>query len=189
MRVLVIDDNEATALLFCELAKACGCESRYCTNPAVAVDITREWQPNVILLDVATPGIDGYRLAPMLRAAGDGAIQQILAIGEYVADAEKLSAATIDGHVVRPASLAERGIVESCLVNGATSNSQSLTAREREVSRLIAHGYSNKEIAEGLQISVKTVDTHKARIMDKLRISTRAELVRLALHEGWLGKE
>jgi DNA-binding NarL/FixJ family response regulator len=61
-----------------------------------------------------------------------------------------------------------------------------LTDREMEVARLIAQGHSNKEIATRLGISVKTVETHKARLMEKLGVESRVELIRYAMDEGWL---
>ncbi|MFC7443029.1 response regulator [Laceyella putida] len=61
-----------------------------------------------------------------------------------------------------------------------------LTEREQEVLTLIAKGYSNKEIAEQLILSVKTVETHKSHIMEKLHLKTRPELVRYALKKGLL---
>lgn len=64
-----------------------------------------------------------------------------------------------------------------------------LTEREREVLSLVAQGYTNQEIADRLVVSVKTVETHRAHIMSKLGLRTRAELVRYALREGYLMPE
>ena len=64
-----------------------------------------------------------------------------------------------------------------------------LTDREREVLGLVAQGYTNQEIADRLIVSVKTVETHRAHIMSKLGLQTRAELVRYALREGYLTPE
>ena len=61
-----------------------------------------------------------------------------------------------------------------------------LSEREREVLRLLALGHTNQEIAQMLYISVRTAETHRAHIMQKLRLSTRAELVRYALEQGLL---
>jgi two-component system response regulator NreC len=61
-----------------------------------------------------------------------------------------------------------------------------LSDREAEVVRLIAAGYTNKEIASRLALSVKTVETYKARSMEKLGLDSRADLVRYALQRGWL---
>ena len=63
-----------------------------------------------------------------------------------------------------------------------------LTARESEVLRLVALGHSNKEIAATLEVSVKTIETHKANGMAKLGLKSRAALVRFAMEEGWLGE-
>jgi len=64
-----------------------------------------------------------------------------------------------------------------------------LSDREREVLRLVAEGYTNQEVAERLVVSVKTVETHRAHLMSKLGLQTRAELVRYALREGYLTPE
>ena len=64
-----------------------------------------------------------------------------------------------------------------------------LSDREREVLRLLARGYTNQEIASQLYISVRTAETHRAHIMQKLRLTTRAELVRYALAQGLLADE
>jgi two-component system response regulator NreC len=61
-----------------------------------------------------------------------------------------------------------------------------LSSREREVLRLLAYGHTNQEIAKQLFISVRTAETHRAHIMQKLRITTRAELVRYAITQGLL---
>ena len=67
-----------------------------------------------------------------------------------------------------------------------TLTSQRLTPREREVLRLLALGYTNREVADELYISVRTVETHRASILAKLRVRTRAELVRYARQAGML---
>ena len=64
-----------------------------------------------------------------------------------------------------------------------------VTEREEGVLKQIAWGFSNKEIADQLGISVKTVEYHKARAMDKLTLKSRAEIVNYALHRGWLKED
>ncbi len=78
------------------------------------------------------------------------------------------------------------GRVSSGLPQPADYVDGTLTDREGEVVRLIAHGHSNQEIAGQLTISVKTVETHKAHALGKLRLHGRADLVRYAAHRGWL---
>jgi two-component system response regulator NreC len=67
-----------------------------------------------------------------------------------------------------------------------TTSFDTLTDREREILKLVAEGYTNREIAETLFISVKTVETHKTNIMEKLNLHKRAELVRYAIRKGLL---
>jgi CheY-like chemotaxis protein len=102
VRVLVIDDNDACAFLLSELVKSRGCESLYCTMPIQAIDTVKKWQPNVILLDLLMPGIDGYQLAPKLREVSHGTVPRIFLVSGYLPDREKLSAATIDGYLLKP---------------------------------------------------------------------------------------
>ncbi len=71
----------------------------------------------------------------------------------------------------------------------AAADSDPLSDREREVLRLLALGHTNQEIAKSLYISVRTAESHRAHIMQKLRLTTRAELVRYALSQGLLTEE
>ncbi|MNW25985.1 Oxygen regulatory protein NreC [compost metagenome] len=73
--------------------------------------------------------------------------------------------------------------------DGASGPYDTLSDREREILSWIAKGYSNKEIAEHLVISVKTVETHKSNLMDKLNLRTRPELVKFAMKKGLLNYE
>lgn len=66
---------------------------------------------------------------------------------------------------------------------------ESLSEREREILRLLAEGHTNAEIAQKLNLSVKTVETYRTRIMEKLHLRTRAELVRYALRKGLISEE
>jgi len=61
-----------------------------------------------------------------------------------------------------------------------------LTARERQVALMLAEGRTNREIAAELDISIKTVDTHRGKIMQKLELANNVELCRLAIREGWM---
>jgi len=69
---------------------------------------------------------------------------------------------------------------------GSKPGGDEITEREAEVLRLVAWGYTNKEVAGYLRISVKTVETHKANLMQKLDLKSRVEIVRYALRKGWL---
>ena len=84
-------------------------------------------------------------------------------------------------------ALATRRTSDTHVEFDATVLSADLTSREIEVASMAALGHSNAEIAGGLKLSVKTVETHKTRLMGKLGLRTRAQLVRYALYRGWLG--
>lgn len=88
---------------------------------------------------------------------------------------------------------ATKSLIEEFLQMVKTGEEQAkyeiLTEREKEVLVLIAKGFSNKEIAEQLTVSVKTVESHKAHIMEKLHLRTRPDLVRYAIKKGWLDFE
>jgi two-component system response regulator NreC len=113
-------------------------------------------------------GASGYVLKEAVDAEVVGAVREVAAGGRYVHP--ELGARLIH------ADAEERARVEA----------DPLSDREREVLRLLALGHTNQEIASMLYLSVRTVETHRAHIMQKLRLSTRAELVRHAMEQGLL---
>jgi DNA-binding NarL/FixJ family response regulator len=174
-----------------------------------------ELAPDVLLLDLSMPGVGGVDAAeriaadcPQVRVLAltmheeRGYVTRLLRTGAagYVlkrtASAElvrAIRAVAAGGTYVDP-SLAGALLAEPTPRAGRGSgpgrdvNAQELSAREGEVLRLVARGHSNKEIAAELEISVKTVETHKANGMAKLGVTNRAALVRFALGEGWLNE-
>jgi len=179
-----------------------------------AVRVAQEIQPDIVLMDVSMGEAGGVaatrqvlRVCPMTRVLmltmhDDAAyVQQALDAGAagYVlkraADSELLAAirAVQRGETFLYPAVA-KVLVDDYLrmkKSGETVAAQApdpLTAREREVLTQIAQGYSNHEIAERLTVSVKTIETHKARIQEKLGLRTRAELVRYAMQKGLMGQ-
>jgi DNA-binding NarL/FixJ family response regulator len=181
------------------------------SNGEDAARLAREVRPDIVLMDITMPGAGGIeatirirRESPAVRVLAltmhdDAAyLRSILAAGAagYVvkraADAELLSAirTTYRGETYLAPSLAGAMVQEvlgrkprkgSAEVPGDT-----LSEREREVLRLVAQGHTNEEIADRLFISAKTVATYRARLMEKLGLKTRADLVRYALAIGLL---
>ena len=175
-----------------------------------AVERVRELAPDVVLLDVTMPRAGGLdvideirRTSPRTRVLmltmhdDEGYLKKALAAGgsgyvlKRAADAELLSAirAVYRGgtylHQEHTRLLLE-GMVDRQRAQGAMPNEPPLSPREREVLRLVALGYTNQQAAEILYLSVKTVETYRARVMAKLGLHTRAELVRYALRNGLL---
>jgi two-component system response regulator NreC len=120
----------------------------------------------------------------MLKAGADGYVPK------KAADAELLAAirSTIKGEHFIHASLTKNLIPEFLTKSGSHEAVSALSQREREVLYLLALGYTNQETAERLLLSVKTVETYKQRLKDKLGIQGRSELVRFALENGLLDK-
>jgi len=171
-----------------------------------AVFEVREKQPDVILLDVVMPGESGIEGTPkLLREAPDARVlvlsmqddpryvREAFAVGAsgYVlkeaADTELVAAVKEvagGGRYVHPALGAR--LIAAEAEQRAREEADPLSDREREVLRLLALGHTNQEIAKMLYISVRTAETHRAHIMQKLRLQTRAELVRHAIDHGLL---
>jgi DNA-binding NarL/FixJ family response regulator len=171
-----------------------------------AVFEARALKPDVILMDVVMPGKSGIEAAPLVLHEAPEAkvlvlsmqddpryVREAFAAGAagYVlkeaADAELVQAVrevAAGGSYVHPALGARMVVAEAEAKRQAEADP--LSEREREVLRLLALGHTNQEIAKLLYISVRTAETHRAHIMQKLRLSTRAELVRYALAHGLL---
>ena len=171
---------------------------------AAAVDCVGSLRPNVALVDISMPQINGLeatreikKVAPetavvALTRYGDNAyVQELVRAGAlgYIlkqsASRELLQAirAAAAGRVYLDSALGKGALVSS---HGRGEGRPPITDREAEVLRLMALGNSNKEIAAALEISVKTVEVHKANAMRKLGLQGRIDIIKYALLKGWL---
>jgi DNA-binding NarL/FixJ family response regulator len=175
-----------------------------------AVLEARKLRPDVVVMDVSMPGVNGLqatqamkascpqvRVLTLTRHADDGYLLQLLRAGAsgYVLKQSRaaevlhaIRAVSGGGTYVDPA-VADKLV--GSLGRGAQPPAEGITkpplsAREEEVLRLVAWGYSNKEIAAQLDLSVKTIETHKANATQKLGLQNRIDIVRFALLQGWL---
>ncbi len=172
-----------------------------------AVEKAQELLPDILVMDISMPKLNGLKatqkineLCPQVkvltlsRHADDGYVREILSAGAcaYVlkqsAPSELIHAIRAvagGGKYIDPKVAAKvMSTYSDRAVRGETRGS--LTDRESEILRLIALGYSNKEIAASLSLSVKTIEVHKANAMRKLNITSRIDLVRYAIFQGWL---
>jgi len=171
-----------------------------------AIFQARTLKPDVLLMDVMMPDQSGLEVLPQLLHEHPETKVLVLSMQDdprYVREAFAVGA---KGYVLKDAADTElvaairevaRGgryvhpELGARLVTAETeerrrAEEDPLSEREREVLRLLALGHTNQEIAKQLYISVRTAETHRAHIMQKLRLSSRAELVRYALGEGLL---
>jgi two-component system, NarL family, response regulator NreC len=178
-------------------------------NAQDAVFRVRELTPDVILLDLVMPGESGIEVLPKLLKEAPGAKVLVLSMQDEPSYVREAFAAGASGYVLKEAAdeevvnavreIAGGGsyvhptlgarMVTADAAARAAAEADPLSDREREVLRLLALGHTNQEIAKLLYISVRTAETHRAHIMQKLRLSTRAELVRHALAHGLLDDE
>ena len=172
-----------------------------------AVTKAQELLPDVLVMDISMPKLNGLKATQKInevcphvkvltlsRHADDGYIRELLGAGAcaYVlkqsAPSElihAIRAVAAGGKYIDPKLAAK--VMDNYSDRGARGEAKgNLTDRESEVLRLIALGYSNKEIAARLSLSVKTVEVHKANAMRKLNITSRIDLVRYAIFQGWL---
>lgn len=168
-----------------------------------AVFLTRRHRPGVILLDVTMPGRSGLDVLPELLKESPTSRVLILSMEDDPSYVRQAFAAGASGYMLKEAADVElvdavrRVAAGEQYVHPAlgarlvapvigSAGQDELSDREQEVLTLLAHGHTNHEIAERLVVSVRTVESHRAHIMSKLRLSTRAELVSYALQHGLL---
>lgn len=175
----------------------------------LAVEEAIRLKPDILLMDISMPNMNGLKATKRLRRLNpdikiltltrhtdDGYLQQLIGAGAngYVlkqsAPAELINAirTVAEGNAYLDPALTRK--VMGGYVNRASSlrgeNKGDLTDRENEVLRLISFGYSNKEIGVQLDLSVKTIEAHKSNAMRKLGISSRIDIVKYAILQGWL---
>jgi DNA-binding NarL/FixJ family response regulator len=174
-----------------------------------ALLMAKEHAPDVVLMDVSMPEMNGLKATERLRGECPGV--RVVALTRHTDRAymQQLLQAGAAGYVLKqsaPAVLlqAVRAVVAGGnyldpaitgkalsgyfgrMAGGESAPSVDLSDREAEVLRLIALGYSNKEVAARLSLSVKTVEAHKANAMRKLDMNSRIDIVRYAMLRGWL---
>lgn len=171
-----------------------------CSDGQSAIAAVQEHHPDIVLLDIAMPGMSGIDVARTLRAGKAEARLLILSSIEQPTIVEQALASGVDGYLLKDFLLEElqealrtvaagntylspkiRRIVES-----TASREDQLTGRQLQVLKLVASGSTTKEIARDLRISPKTVEFHRARLMERLGVHDVTGLTRYAMQNGLL---
>jgi two-component system response regulator NreC len=175
-----------------------------------AVRQAMQYAPDIVIMDVSMPDLNGVEatreivgyqpgvrviglsmhadhrfVSKMLQAGAVGYVLKDSAFGEL---SEAIETVMQDRIYLSP-GLVQQVIEDYVRLLSAETDSYGLTAREREVLQLIAEGKTSKQIAERLHVSVKTVETHRQQLMDKLHIHNIAELTKFAIREGLTSEE
>ncbi len=181
-------------------------------NGIEALKCAVELSPDVVVMDISMPEMNGVEATERLRKECPQIKVIALTIYEDLGYLRQLLKAGASGHVIKRAVVEELvQAVRTCASGGSYIEPSlagqvvssyirrgsglvgpslgELSDRETQVLRLVAFGYSNKEIGAKLSISVKTVETYKVRLMGKLNLRSRVEMVRYALRQGLLRDE
>jgi DNA-binding NarL/FixJ family response regulator len=176
------------------------------TDGQAALQLIATTLPDVAVIDISMPKTSGTQLARRLAEEGPGVKILVLTVHEDRAYVQQLLQAGARGYLLKRSAAEElvRAIrtvfaggvyvdptIASKLLSpvaksGAVLPAAELSEREEEVLKLTAQGFSNKEAAARLDLSIKTIETYKARAAEKLGLRTRAEIVRYGAARGWL---
>ncbi len=171
-----------------------------------ALKLVADLKPDVVLMDVMMPNLNGIEAAFQIRQQGlktrvvflsmhanagyavralhNGALGYVIKDADFSEIVDAIHNA-IEGKRYLSKAISDE-VLEMLLSGEGEKNGslESLSPRERQVLQMIAEGNTNLAIAEKLSLSVRTVESHRARVMSKLRISSQAELVRFAIQQG-----
>jgi DNA-binding NarL/FixJ family response regulator len=211
VRILMVDDHPVVlaglkALVGADPDLSIVGEAR---DGRTALRMAAQLAPDVVVLDISLPEMNGIELTAALRAERPECRVLVLTVHEERAYLRQLIELGVRGYLLKRSAADElpraihavagggmyldpaiAGKVVGGLVRGPagpqTGQPAELSDRERDVLRLVASGHSNKAISARLSISVKTVETYKARAMEKLGFRSRVDVVRYAADQGWL---
>ena len=175
--------------------------------PSLAIQV----RPDVVVMDVSMPGVNGASATRQIKEASPQIRVLALTVHEDASYLQDMLGAGASGYILKRAAANELINAVRTVAEGKTyldpqmsdavvesfsperrataPVAEELSERELAVAKLIAQGYTQKEIASQLTLSTKTIETHKARLMEKLELRSRAELVRFACKQGWLASE
>ena len=168
------------------------------------ISLLLKQKPDIVILDISLPGRSGFEIAEDIRNQGIETKVIFLTMHNDSLTAKRAMGSNVSGFVIKDNAFEDLLYAIKAVASGGKFISPSisdmilslhapkeplqkiLTERESEILRLIASGLTNKQIAEKLFISIKTVETHRSRILQKLDVHTTADLVKYAIRKGLL---
>jgi DNA-binding NarL/FixJ family response regulator len=214
IRILMVDDHP---VVLAGLNALIGADPDFlivgkARDGRTALRMALELAPDVVVLDISLPEMNGVELAAALRSERPEVRVLVLTVHEERAYLRQLVELGVRGYLLKRSAADElpraihavatgglyldpaiAGKVVGRLARDAASpqggQTAELSERETDVLRLVAGGHSNKAISARLGISVKTVETYKARAMEKLGFRSRVDVVRYAADQGWLREQ
>jgi two-component system response regulator NreC len=176
------------------------------TGGLEAIEKLKQLQPDVLVLDISMPDLDGIEVIRQLKIVGVTTAILILTVHEDEALLREAIRLGASGYIIKHAAESEliaairsvyrgelyvhpkmiRSLVETKLpaTQSEKVEPEGITAREVEILKLIIQGYTNKQVAELLTLSIRTVEGHRANLTDKLGIRSRVDLLRYARDHG-----
>ncbi len=176
-----------------------------------AIRLIRQVKPDVVLMDISMPDMTGLEATEVIKKGYPEVKVIALTVHESETYLKRMMQVGAKGYVVKRAAATELTTAIRTVMKGGVyihpdiakqlvsemarlepvrpEKQKQLSEREWQVLRLIALGYTNQQIADRLALSVKTVETYRARIAEKLGLHTRAELVKFAIQQGLLDEE
>jgi DNA-binding NarL/FixJ family response regulator len=212
LRLLLVDDHPVLraglkAMLSAEPNLQVVAEA---DNGATAVELALELLPNIILMDVTLPRLNGAEATRQIKLARPALSVIALSVHEELSFARMLHDAGASGYALKRSACDELVRAVRVVAAGGTYidpslaghlmraptggrpaarlAAVSLSERETEVIKLLAEGLTMKEMAQQLSLSPRTLETYRARALEKLQLKTRAELVRFAIRNGWMSR-
>ncbi|MGZ4109055.1 MAG: response regulator [Actinomycetota bacterium] len=212
MKVLVVDDHEVVRQGI-KMVLETDPELEVVGEAASgedAIDRVRELRPNVVVMDIGMPGLSGFEATRRIRQSNPDVQVLALTVHDSEAYVFQMLQAGATGYIVKRAPAVEviqavkrayhgeavlHPSVAKLLIRdylsrvekGEEASYDTLSDREREILKLIAEGKTNREMADLLYLSVKTVQAHRANLMRKLGMHDRTELVKYAIRKGIIG--
>jgi DNA-binding NarL/FixJ family response regulator len=209
MKILLVDDHEIMREGICALLRKHP-EMEVIGQAAdgrTAVDMVRQLRPDVVVMDIGMPNLNGIEATHQMVAENPHIKVMALSTHSDGSVVAKMIKAGATGYMLKESAFSElldglRTMAEgktylcskiskvvfadyiNLLTNPKTEALDGLTCREREVLQLVAEGHTTKDIAKALQLSPKTVDSHREHIMEKLGIRNVASLTKYAIREG-----